>query len=719
MRLSSTLLAFALPFLAAAQGAPNDDCATAFPIACGDEVSGSTADAFPDEAFECGTSITAPGVWYVLQGSNAQVTVATCTANSYDTKLNVYRGTCGTIFCVGGNDDSPGCGLGSRVTFSAIEGDTYYVLVQGYNNAVGAFTLTVECAPFTIDDCGGAQPIACGQALAGSTAGATPDAPPACGTSYSAPGVWYTVTGINGTATATTCPDPAYDTKLNVFSGSCNTLVCVGGNDDTPNVGLCSTVQWEADPTLTYYILVQGYDGQIGDFTLSLNCTNCPPAQNLSVAPLDVSATVNWTSTNSGAQFTLEYGPAGFAPGSGTVINGQNGVDGPPVTIGGLELGTDYQVYLTETCTGETSPVVGPVSFTTSSIVIAPNALCSGALPISCGNGVLGNTTEGVFTAGPACGAANITTKGLWYSFTGSDGLVTLSTCGLANFDTKISVFSGGCNDLTCVAGNDDAPGCGGNTSQVTFATTQGTEYLVLVHGYNQSQGSFTLQMICLAGCSPVAENDDCADATIISISAPDGCESSIGNNYCALAPATPNPPCDPFAPIMDVWYSFNTAQGSGHTVLLESLGAATFNFALYTDCDEPTYIACYMDVTDPQLLPTLAPDSDYLLRIWNGGGNNAGQFTLCVEADLSTGFSEANTASTQLWPVPTAGILYLETSAALRGVEVLDLTGRVVLQFGINGQGVLTLDVGCLATGTYLLRNADGGAVLGRFIRE
>jgi hypothetical protein len=169
----------------------------------------------------------------------------------------------------------------------------------------------------------------------------------------------------------------------------------------------------------------------------------------------------------------------------------------------------------------------------------------------------------------------------------------------------------------------------------------------------------------------------------------------------------------------MDVWYGFNSGQAIDHTVLLETLGAATFNFALYTACDEPNYIACFMDVTSAQVLPTLAPDSEYLLRIWNGGGIDAGQFTLCMEADLSTGLAEASTTSTQLWPVPTTGILHVETSAVVRRVEVLDLTGRVVLHFGLNDQGMHTLDVGSLVAGTYLLRDADGGAVLGRFVRE
>lgn len=38
---------------------PNDECASAITISCGQTLSGSTASALPDEALACGTTITA------------------------------------------------------------------------------------------------------------------------------------------------------------------------------------------------------------------------------------------------------------------------------------------------------------------------------------------------------------------------------------------------------------------------------------------------------------------------------------------------------------------------------------------------------------------------------------------------------------------------------------------------------------------------------------
>ena len=125
----------------------NDECVTAISVTCGQTVSGSTSLALPDEATNCGTSVGAPGVWYVLQGTDAMVTATTCPDNTYDTKLNVYVGNCGTITCVAGNDDIAGGVLCSSVSFAAPVGQTFYILVQGYNGAVGAFDLAITLSP--------------------------------------------------------------------------------------------------------------------------------------------------------------------------------------------------------------------------------------------------------------------------------------------------------------------------------------------------------------------------------------------------------------------------------------------------------------------------------------------------------------------------------------------------------------------------------------------
>ena len=67
----------------------------------------------------------------------------------------------------------------------------------------------------------------------GTTVGATSIGAPTgtCGTGTGAPGVWYNFTGNGDIVTASLC-NSAFDTKIQVYQGSCGALTCVSGNDD-------------------------------------------------------------------------------------------------------------------------------------------------------------------------------------------------------------------------------------------------------------------------------------------------------------------------------------------------------------------------------------------------------------------------------------------------------------------------------------------------------
>jgi hypothetical protein len=102
----------------------------------------------------------------------------------------------------------------------------------------------------------------------------------------------------------------------------------------------------------------------------------------------------------------------------------------------------------------------------------------------------------------------------IWFVYTATcTGLATASTCGDADFDTALSVWSAcGGDEIVC---NDDATGCAGNTSSVSFPVTSGTTYWIRVAGYNGATGTGNLTV----GCDDSVvfpENDDCANATAI-----------------------------------------------------------------------------------------------------------------------------------------------------------------------------------------------------------
>ncbi len=139
----------------------NDLCANAITIMSDGLINGTTTNATMDTAPTCVTSVGAPGVWYVFTdttGTGSTVDLDLCSGTAtYDTKLSVYTGSCGTFTCVTGNDDS--CGVQSAVQFTTDGSSTYYVLVHGFGGETGDFDLNVSGLPITI--VGNAPVIAC------------------------------------------------------------------------------------------------------------------------------------------------------------------------------------------------------------------------------------------------------------------------------------------------------------------------------------------------------------------------------------------------------------------------------------------------------------------------------------------------------------------------------------------------------------------------------
>lgn len=151
------------------------------------------------------------------------------------------------------------------------------------------------------------------------------------------------------------------------------------------------------------------------------------------------------------------------------------------------------------------------------------NDACAGAIALSCGQTVTGNTSTATNDAGvPLCSTIAPGGKGVWYTITGTGGAITLSTCNTATlFDTQISVFTGACTALTCVAGNNNDSACNqggaypaGRKSTVTFNSTFGTVYRIMVSGTLSSNGAFAMSVTCAVVGPP---NDACAGAILVS----------------------------------------------------------------------------------------------------------------------------------------------------------------------------------------------------------
>jgi hypothetical protein len=134
-------------------------------------------------------------------------------------------------------------------------------------------------------------------------------------------------------------------------------------------------------------------------------------------------------------------------------------------------------------------------SFTT--FVPLPGDFCTTAINLNCGSSITGTTIGALADTGtPFCGTS-IDAPGIWYKFTGNGQNAVFYTCTNYNYDTKLNAYSGSCTNLTCVTGIDDFCAQG---SQISFPTTNGTNYFILVQGWNGDQGNYTLSRTCYSG---------------------------------------------------------------------------------------------------------------------------------------------------------------------------------------------------------------------------
>lgn len=217
------------------------------------------------------------------------------------------------------------------------------------------------------------------------------------------------------------------------------------------------------------------------------------------------------------------------------------------------------------------------------------NDLCIDAIsiPYSCILSTISGNNLDATNDAPApsgCGTGGSTNSGVWYTIVGDGGNVTLSTCSFADFDTKIVAYTGSCGSLTCVNGNDDFCGL---QSELTFATTNGTTYYILVQGFGSSEGNFDLTVdfedndpVITCGGNITVDNatGTCASAFI------DLTGSATATDDCSVPTVTYSPTSGNF-PIGTTTVTATATDGAGNT------STCTFD-VIVTDIDAPV-VSC------------------------------------------------------------------------------------------------------------------------------
>jgi hypothetical protein len=222
------------------------------------------------------SSSTTPGVWYQVKGTGRPLTASTCSEETtFDTQISVFRGGCGNLACVNGNNDF--CGLQSTVVWPSLLGEIYHVLIHGSNGSTGQFELKIstDTERKVNDFCGTAETLVVGAEVTFAFSGSSADPDlPLCddaggpladaGTTEFPYGIWYSVMGAGGIPISATVDSTSISpVTMNIYSGGgCGGLSCVVNQLSAACIGggvfsRCQeTACFEADLGEVYYVFV-------------------------------------------------------------------------------------------------------------------------------------------------------------------------------------------------------------------------------------------------------------------------------------------------------------------------------------------------------------------------------------------------------------------------------------------------------------------------------
>jgi hypothetical protein len=206
------------------------------------------------------------------------------TGSGFDTVLHARSGGCEGAELACSDDGENAGGLQSDVTIEGVVGQAITVIVDGYDNRSGAFTLTASsgaCGGDPVGPCEGIAVAQLGEQM-GTTIGAGADSEGSCGQTAESPDVALRFRALQAGPICARTAGSAFDTVLYVRTACDDPDSEVGCNDDVEaGVDPTSKLTVQAAAGVDYFVFVDGYDslasgpGQ-GAFVLELSAGVCP-----------------------------------------------------------------------------------------------------------------------------------------------------------------------------------------------------------------------------------------------------------------------------------------------------------------------------------------------------------------------------------------------------------------------------------------------------------
>jgi hypothetical protein len=296
-------------------------------------------------------------------------------------------------------------------------------------------------------------------------------------------GLWYSVVGKEGLN---------IDTYISVYRGSCDgVLQCIGGMDRSCDG---TSVQWKTENDLVYYIKIYADVDALGEFGMTLT-SFALPKNNACLGSIVLSPSDDETIVVIPAGLPPDVVPVCFYtyPDEATGIWYQMEGKGKAISISSCSsftnIDTAISVYKGScedlscvsdgisdyTCQGRVahraiflaeegtvyfiflqSPYGygGDVGLKITEFESAENYACLGSIVFPRNNETIDVfTVESTPDVIPICSNAFLNVPGVWYQMKGEDKAISISSCSSpTNIEVSISVYSGSCDNLSCVS---------------------------------------------------------------------------------------------------------------------------------------------------------------------------------------------------------------------------------------------------------------------------
>ncbi len=501
----------------------NDTCATAALISVPGNASGNTSFSNNDYTPPCSPGSTAPEVVYVFRNPVRQTIILDTIGSTFDTVLFVRRDSCEMGASVGCDDDAGGM-LASRVTLTDAAPGVYFVFVDGFGGASGAYQLHISvgagrevCDNFVDDDGDGLVDCSDADCIGDPRCGCVPEP----GVVREAPGFRCFDGRDNDCDGRLDCADPDCVTVpgCDVSSPENNNAACSDGRDndldaltdcadpDCAGLPACPPPRFENNDVLCS-------DGRDNDFDGLIDCRDpdcrftrvCGPPrfENTDMLCAD-------RADNDGDGL-VDCSDPDCAPTRPCAC-----VFTPEADDASCRDGIDNDCDLAIDCADP------GCAMTTPCRMPPPNDTCRSPIRVAVPSVTTGTTvgaTNDVVPTPDGMGCAGGSGPDVVYTFVVPSATpLTIDLTSLSGHDPVLYVRSNNCDMGTQVACNDDSMGL---NSRVGMVALPGTVYFVIADGFSPgSSGPFRLTItiglpaeICTNGRDDDLDGRiDCADS--------------------------------------------------------------------------------------------------------------------------------------------------------------------------------------------------------------